>query len=69
MSPEFAAQLAHSTQQAMTAGWWAYAQTSVRSISTDKCHHGMYSDLLTRVAASVRSEGYRPAPHELKELP
>ena len=65
---DFEAQLAHSTQQATTPGWWSYCQSRVRTLESDRGYHGMYLGLRSAVGASIRAAGYRPAPHELAEL-
>ena len=68
MKAEFATQAAHSTAQAMTPGWWSYAQSAVQAIENDKCHMGIYSGLRTAVGAAIKAQGYKPPPHELAEL-
>ena len=61
----FQIQTAHSAQQAMTPGWWAYAQARVTALEADQAAAGLYTGLRAAVGASIRAAGYRPAAHEL----
>ncbi|MDB5887037.1 MAG: hypothetical protein JWR74_3208 [Polaromonas sp.] len=60
-------QTAHSAQQAMTPGWWAFAQTSVSALETDEATSATFAGLRAAVASVVKAQGYRPAAHELGE--
>lgn len=65
---EFQKQAAHSAQQAMTPGWYAYSRASVAALETDKATAAMFAGLRAAVGSLIRARGYRPAQHELKEL-
>lgn len=65
---EFDKQAAHSAQQAMTPGFWLYAQTRVQALEEGQGTSAMYSGLRAAVGALVRASGYKPARHELSEL-
>lgn len=58
----------HYTQQAMTPGFWAHAQSAVQDLEADRSHHGLFLGLRAAVGSAIRAAGFKPARHELLEL-
>lgn len=65
---DFEKQANHSAQQAITAGWWAYAENSVQALETQKTTADTFKGLRAAVGLLVKAQGYRPSAHELREL-
>ena len=65
---EFARCVTHYAQLAMQPGFFAYCQSAVSALESDKSHNGLFSGLRAAVGAAIKLAGYRPAPHELQEL-
>lgn len=63
---EVAATADSMAKLAMTRGWWQYARHEVQRLEVDAS--GLYRGLRARVAAIIKTAGYRPEPHELQEM-
>ena len=65
---EFDKAAQHYAQLAMTPGFWSYAQQAVEALESGQATSALFRGLRAAVGALVRSAGYRPARHELREL-